>query len=545
MYIYLPLQVAYTLQAIFVRNFDTVNHYLYIIGGASILQIIFQSIAAWAHNRNGIYAAIYVQRTVFENYINKDYDFYADQYIGSLGEQAAVLRESASTYSTLMISHLFKHATIIGGGISVLIIKAPILALVTVICMIAILGYTVATSNYRLRFRREVSRASSKLAGVVGDALGHGTTVKSFATEKYEINRLNQSIEEWRIPQLLAWDSFLPANAGRIILNAISLVVLLFVTAHLYMNGEISIAIVVLVQLYMVRLLATTIDIADYIKQYEQVMGTAYRGIKTLDIPQSITDALKTRKMPKIIDDIKLDNLSFVYGKKEALHEVTIHVKKGEKVGIVGYSGSGKSTLSKLLVRFMDPASGSISINGVDIREYSQRELRSTIAYVPQEPLLFHRSIYENIAYGNPSAPRRDVIAAAKMAHIDSYVSELVDAYETTVGERGIKLSGGQRQRVAIARAILKDAPILVLDEATSALDSKSERLIQDALWNLMKDRTAIVIAHRLSTIQHMDRIIVLDKGRLVESGSHQELLKFGGIYAHLWDHQAGGYIES
>jgi ATP-binding cassette subfamily B protein len=191
----------------------------------------------------------------------------------------------------------------------------------------------------------------------------------------------------------------------------------------------------------------------------------------------------------------------------------------------------------------MDVGDGSIKINGIDIRELSQHDLRRSIAYVPQEPLLFHRSIYDNIAYGRPNARKKEVLEAARLAYVDEFVADLLKSYDTLVGERGVKLSGGQRQRVAIARAILKNAPLLVLDEATSALDSRSEKYIQDALWHLLKGRTALVIAHRLSTIQRMDKIIVMDKGKIVQAGTHAELKNQAGIYADLWAHQSGGYI--
>jgi ATP-binding cassette subfamily B protein len=210
----------------------------------------------------------------------------------------------------------------------------------------------------------------------------------------------------------------------------------------------------------------------------------------------------------------------------------------------VGHSGSGKTTLTKLLLRFSDVDGGTISIDGQDISHIKQEDLRSHIAYVPQEPVLFHRSLAENIAYGKPDATKDEIREAARKAHADEFIQKLPKGYDTLVGERGVKLSGGQRQRIALARAILKDAPILVLDEATSALDSESEKLIQDALKKFMKGRTTIVIAHRLSTIQSMDRIAVLKDGSIAEQGSHRELLANKHTYAELWKHQSGGFLE-
>jgi ATP-binding cassette subfamily B protein len=224
---------------------------------------------------------------------------------------------------------------------------------------------------------------------------------------------------------------------------------------------------------------------------------------------------------------------------------LNLHIKAGEKLGLVGPSGGGKSTLTRLVLRFDDVQNGRITIDGQDIRDITQASLHQQIGYVPQEPLLFHRSVRENIAYGNLGASEKDVRDAARKAYALDFIDTLPNGLDTIVGERGVKLSGGQRQRVAIARAILKNAPILLLDEATSALDSESEKVIQKALQELMQSRTTIVIAHRLSTIQKMNRIILLNDGKIVEQGSHIELLKSKGLYARLWGHQSGGFMES
>ena len=243
-----------------------------------------------------------------------------------------------------------------------------------------------------------------------------------------------------------------------------------------------------------------------------------------------------------------MDKVTFTHdeGQGDTLfHDFSLTVNPGEKIGLVGSSGSGKTTLTKLLLRFADIDSGEIAIDGQDIAEVTQASLREQIAYVPQEPLLFHRSVRENIAYGRPDATDTEIEKAAKKAGAYDFIVNLQDGFDTLVGERGVKLSGGQRQRIAIARAILKNAPILILDEATSALDSESEALIQKSLETLMKNRTSIVIAHRLSTIAKLDRIIVLENGRIVEDGTHDQLLaKKRGVYAKLWARQSGGFIE-
>ncbi len=268
-----------------------------------------------------------------------------------------------------------------------------------------------------------------------------------------------------------------------------------------------------------------------------------------LEQPPDIQDPLNPKAVLLTKGEVRFNNTSFHYEDSAASQEIlfenfNLHVKPGEKIGLVGPSGGGKTTITRLVLRFLDIQEGSITVDGHDIRTIRQQDLRRAIGYVAQEPLLFHRSIKENIAYGNPRANDNDIVAVAKKSFAHEFIKKLPDGYDTLVGERGVKLSGGQRQRIAIARAMLKNAPILVLDEATSALDSESERAIQQALWELMKDKTAIVIAHRLSTIQKMDRIVVLDDGQIVEEGKHQDLLKYNGLYAKLWQHQSGGFLE-
>ena len=282
------------------------------------------------------------------------------------------------------------------------------------------------------------------------------------------------------------------------------------------------------------------------LRYYNRAFGDAKDMTEILQIEPEIKDPINPEKPIIESGNITFNRVGFAHdGVDEAIFKnLDLKIKAGEKIGLVGHSGSGKTTLTRILLRFSDIDEGEILIDGQNISHLTQDDLHKYIAYVPQEPIMFHRSLEDNIRYGDFKADDKAVRDAAKVAHADEFIEKLADGYETLVGERGVKLSGGQRQRIAIARAMLKNAPILVLDEATSALDSESEVLIQDALWKLMEDRTAIVIAHRLSTIQKMDRIVVLDDGKIVEQGTHKELIDSNGVYAKLWEHQSGGFMD-
>lgn len=545
----IPVVVAYGLQAIITKNFDEVGTYALAIIFFALLYCTLWAIGGAAICKNGYYGAQHVQKVVFANYLSKDYEFYSNSFLGALGAQATRVRDAFNEYNQLMLIAIPKQIIIVTTSIVIIALNSLFLAGITLLLVAAVLSFTVLTSRWRLKYRRKLSEESANLAGVIGDAIGHGDTVKSFAAEAYEEKRLDKELLKYGKAQYISWMASIPADVGRMILAGIATAGTLWMTASLYKEGAISIAVVVLVQLYVIRLVTSTLEIAEIIKTYEATMGGVYQAVKTMLVQPVVTDAPKPKVLPDDKHlDIAFNQTSYVYDntdkRRPAVSGFNLQVKRGEKVGLVGYSGSGKTTLTKLLLRFMDVTEGSITLGGVDIRDIRQSELRNKISYVPQEPLLFHRDILANIGYGKPGAKKAVVMRTAKTAYVDEFVKDLPNGYKTLVGERGVKLSGGQRQRVAIARALLKDAPILVLDEATSALDSRSEQLIQKALWKLMQDRTALVIAHRLSTIQRMDRIVVMDKGKVVQLGTHQELLKDKhGIYAELWAHQSGGYV--
>jgi len=282
------------------------------------------------------------------------------------------------------------------------------------------------------------------------------------------------------------------------------------------------------------------------IKDLYESFADAEEMVEILNTPHDIKDAPGAAALRVTNGQIQFRDVSFSFHEtREVLHKINLTVNSHEKIALIGPSGAGKSTIVKLLFRLYDVSDGSVLIDGRPINRVTQESLHANLSLVPQDPILFHRSLMENIRYGRRNATNKEVVEAARLAHCVDFIEELPNKYETFVGERGIKLSGGERQRVAIARAILKNAPILVLDEATSSLDSRSEMLIQDALKKLMKGKTVIVIAHRLSTIRQMDRIVVFEKGRIIDTGTHEELLAKGGLYNQLWNLQAGGFLRA
>ena len=310
---------------------------------------------------------------------------------------------------------------------------------------------------------------------------------------------------------------------------------------NLWNQGLITIGTFVMTYVYILGLFDKMWELSSVLIRFMKSMTDAKEMVDILDKEPDILDPVSPEKLVDGKGEIEFKNVNFEYVEdNQVFTNFNLKIKAGEKIGLVGHSGSGKSTITKMLLRFVDVKDGEILIDNQNIKNVTQDDLRSKISYVPQESILFHRSIGENIGYSKENASVKEIIEASKKAHAHEFISSLQNGYETLVGERGIKLSGGERQRVAIARAMLKDAPILVLDEATSSLDSISERYIQESLDILMRNKTTLVIAHRLSTIQKMDRIIVLDKGKIIEEGNHQELIAKNGAYAKLWNYQTG-----
>jgi ATP-binding cassette, subfamily B, bacterial len=392
--------------------------------------------------------------------------------------------------------------------------------------------------------------ASNSTAGYVADILGNMDTVKAFAREDYEKKLHYQNVNDYMQKAVKSWDYHVLRVDGTIgplyvLTNTLGLALAITLSSG---NATVTAKIFVTFTYF----IHSTFILWQFNRTYrtlENSIAEAAQFTELLLKDPSITEAPSSKALKITKGEIEFKNVDFQYAEQDRDKEplfssFNLRIAPGEKLALVGHSGGGKTTITKLLLRFVDIRSGELLIDGQDIRSARLSSVRGSIAYVPQEPSMFHRSIRENIRYGRLNATDKEVIEAAKKAHAHEFISKLPRGYDTLVGERGVKLSGGQRQRIAIARAIIKNAPILVLDEATSALDSESEKLIQDALREVMEGRTTIVIAHRLSTIQKMDRIVVLENGAIMEEGPHKDLLAKDGTYAKLWAHQSGGFIE-
>ncbi|NJM35462.1 MAG: ABC transporter ATP-binding protein [Rhodomicrobium sp.] len=394
-----------------------------------------------------------------------------------------------------------------------------------------------------------MSEARSMLTGRIVDSYTNVTTVKLFSHTQGEDDYARQAIEEHlrlfhHMLRLTTWfETIVIALNGFLIVGTCGLAL------WLWSQGSITLGAIALATGLVIRINNMAGWIMFVMTNIFENVGTVQEGMETISRPVAVTDATEAASLAVTHGEVRYENIHFHYGRDGGLIEdLRLIVKPGEKVGLVGRSGAGKSTLVNLLLRFHDLEGGRILIDGQDIAMVTQDSLRAQIGVVTQDTSLLHRSIYDNILYGRKDASEADIVTAAKRAHAHDFIEGLQDyrgraGYQAHVGERGVKLSGGQRQRIAIARVLLKNAPILILDEATSALDSEVEAAIQEQLYNLMQGKTVIAIAHRLSTIAAMDRLIVMDQGRIVEEGTHDALLKRGGIYAQLWSRQSGGFM--
>lgn len=492
---------------------------------------------------------------IIRNLLNMGFDvvaaqsmqFHNNRFTGSLVSQTTKFAWAFERLADVMIWDVLPVLSYLIMVICILAPQVPWYA-VGVLVLVVVYGLISKLSFKKISHLNDLEAESeTKMTGQLADSITNIISVKSYAREVHETKRFMASTDRYYDTSTDLMNSTINRDIKfGIVQVAIYALILVFLVYGRDWLG-VSVATLILIVNYTQSIVNELWGFNSIFKNFNRVFGDAHEMTIILDTPDDVVDEPGAKDLVLEQSSVKFRNMSFQHqDAKEAIFtHFNLDVKPGERIGLVGISGSGKTTLTKLLMRFADVNAGEIDISDQNIKYVTQKSLREAIAYVPQETSLFHRSIAENIAYGKLDATPEEIAWAAKQANADEFIRDLPDGYETLVGERGVKLSGGQRQRVAIARAILKDAPILVLDEATSALDSESEALIQEALEKLMQGRTSIVIAHRLSTVASLDRIVVLEDGKIVEQGKHEELLeKPNGVYKHLWDRQSGAFME-
>jgi len=486
-----------------------------------------------------------ISRDLYNYIYNQTVSFYSGTMPGKIANQITLISGG--------FRHLFTSifGSMLGFTVVLILNMGLIFQINQSVAAVLLLGIVLRVSwaiyrhhPFAMAIRRS-SETQSVLNGKLLDGLSNFTIVKLFAgaakeessidtTRRRQIDDMDKSRFQYRIFIVTPWyfDSFF-------------VTLVMFFTAMAFAGGSIGIADAMFILAAYTMLSNIVWDFVYSLPNVLDSYNMAVEAYEKLIAPIEVTDTENAKPIQVTKGAIEIKNLSFSYGRHKVLDNLCISIQPGEKVGLVGVSGAGKTTLMNMIMRLHDPASGAILIDGQDLRDVTQDSLRENISFIPQDPTMFNRTLLENIAYGDPKRAIKDIKNAAKRASADKFINDTPHKYNTLVGDRGIKLSGGQRQRIAIARAFLKNAPILILDEATSALDSETEAVVQKSLAELSSGRTTIAIAHRLSTLRQMDRLIVMDKGKVIESGTHKTLVKKrGGIYARLWAMQSGGFIQ-
>ncbi len=473
------------------------------------------------------------------------YKFFSDNFAGSLVRKANRIERGFDNLTEQVLWKFLPLLVIIIGSIVVLFLRNPILAIILLVWMVVFFGINIWYSIWKLPYEVIRTEIDSEATGVLADSITNAITTKLFTGVEHEKSLYREVTERLRKMNTFIWNLNGAMEAVQSLLMIAIEFVMMYVVIGLWQKEILTIGDFALIQVYLIGMFAKLWDIGHAIRRAYEAIADAAQMIEIMETIPDIVDVHGAKELAPHRASIEFQNVYFSFHKtRRILTDMNLVIEPGQRVALVGPSGAGKSTMTKLLLRFYDVERGRILIGNQNIARVTQDSLCAHIATVPQEPILFHRSIMDNIRYGRRDATDEEVIEAAKKARCHDFVMDLPETYNTFVGERGVKLSGGERQRIAIARAILKDAPILVLDEATSSLDSESESLIQEALHELMAGKTTIVIAHRLSTIMEMDRILVLEDGRVVDDGTHAQLLaRKSGTYKNLWQIQAGGFI--
>ena len=481
-----------------------------------------------------------VSLRVFEHLHQRELAFHLDRKTGGLARD---IERGTNGISFLLRFTLFN---IVPTLLEILLVAGILFVAFNVGYVVAILVavvvyvvFSIKITEWRTKFVREANARDNQSNSRAIDSLLNYETVKYFNNERYEAQLYDVDLDDWEQARLKNRLSLAALNSGQALIIGLAMIVIMAMAVREVASGEITLGDFTMINAYLLQLFIPLNALGFVYREIRQALVNVERLFKLLGDKPGIEDAPDATELAVDKGEVQFDHIHFAYRPdRPILRDVNFSIPAGHKVAVVGASGAGKSTLARLLFRFYDVDQGAIRIDGQDIRTVTQDSLRSAIGVVPQDTVLFNDTLYRNLAYGRPEATEEEVYRAARMAHLEDFIHSLPDGYETKVGERGLKLSGGEKQRVAIARVILKNPPLLILDEATSSLDSLSEQAILGALNEVSQQRTTLVIAHRLSTIRDANTILVMDGGRIVESGSHSELLVRGGHYAHLWEQQ-------
>ena len=545
--VFIPLQYLKLWNVLSANNFTVVE-----VAKSIIIFVLFLNFIRWVMRRiSGLSLAYFEAETMaelrsqaFSYLIGHSHSFFANNFAGALTQR---INKYARAFEKIIDRMMADGLPLIVRGVGTVIAIYSLLPKYSYILGIFCVVFLVTAFiyiRYKLKYDVIASEADSKTTGALSDAIGNHSSIQLFTGEEYEKERIREIVQEQKKKTVFNW--YLWENLGAIesfYSLAIEFIIFWVVLGD-WKLGLVTLPVIVLLQNYLIRLIENLWSFGGIVRAYYESFADAEEMAVILSTPYEISNK-PTRVINNTKGEVVFDNVIYTYenNNSKVLDNFSLTIPAGQKIAIVGSSGAGKTTFVRLLMRLFNLTSGKIMIDRIDISNISEKNLREQISFVPQDPVLFHRTLMENIRYGRRDAKDEEVLVAAHLAHCDDFIDALPHGYQTYVGERGVKLSGGERQRVAIARAILKGAPILILDEATSSLDSHSEYLIQDAFHNLIKGKTTIVIAHRLSTIREMDRIIVIEKGHIIEDGVHEELAnKEGGLYKKLWDLQAGGF---
>jgi ATP-binding cassette subfamily B protein len=522
---------------------------LYWIAGLLVLNFIVFDNITWRTlgYLNYKYEAVIKNQIIsqtFEYVLGGSTQFFQDNLSGKIASQLTTLAENLETILYRVSVDFLRGASLLVVSFITAYFVNALFFYILFLWFIAFASFSIWMSARLVQLSDDHASAESQLSGQLVDSLANQSNIRIFSRKIYEVERMNTffSLVQRAFQRKELFIVLLCCAQGGMIAVMIGLASITLI--HLYGKGLVSIgdfALILGLSMELGHMMWYTMYQVD---QFNQALGKARQSLNALVIPHEIQD--KNNASPLVVTQGKIEfsNVKFHYqGGYSLFQNKSVTIEPGQKVGLVGYSGGGKSTFVNLILRLYEVVDGQILIDGTNVSNVTQESLRQAIAMIPQDPTLFHRSLMDNIRYGKTNASDEDVILASKKAHAHEFIRLLPGGYETLVGERGVKLSGGQRQRIAIARAILKNAPILILDEATSQLDSITESNIQESLWELMQGKTTLVVAHRLSTLLHMDRILVFDKGHIIEDGTHIELLNRGGLYKTLWDAQVGGFL--